>query len=123
MYEVIFYKGLVSRSNPFTSIKRRHRPLSDKLSQNVVYYEATWATFKLKLKKVICSPPKKKFYISGNGTFLSPKNLIRLFLNFCMTRVYVRNFFIIKSVIYHYEILFWFSKILHYRQVRFQIRF
>ena len=37
---------------------------------NVVYYGATWATFKPKLKKVKKSAPRKNSYISGNGTFL-----------------------------------------------------
>ena len=46
---------------------------------SVVYYAATWGTFKPKLEKIKNSAPEKDFYISGNGTFLPPqKNLIKL---------------------------------------------
>ena len=41
----------------------------------VVYYGATWATFKPKIEKIKKSIPKKN-YISRNGTFLHQKNFL-----------------------------------------------
>ena len=40
----------------------------------VVYYGATWATFKPKIEKIKFHPEKN--YISGNGTFLHQKNFL-----------------------------------------------
>ena len=44
------------------------------ISLKAVYYGTSWAIFKPKLKNI----PKKGSYISGNGTFLLQKKLIKL---------------------------------------------
>ena len=49
------------------------------LTSEVVYHGATWVFFKPKLGKIKKSTPEQNSYFSENGTFLTQKNLIKLF--------------------------------------------